>query len=63
MQRNGTAVMELPRCPNPDHGHMDLCGPEGQTPEQRWCGTWYRCSRCQNAALLVSPELKASLAA
>ncbi|AVH59992.1 MULTISPECIES: hypothetical protein [Streptomyces] len=45
------------------HGPMEQRQPE--TPEQRWCGTWYQCTsfRCGSAALLPSLELRAQLAA
>jgi hypothetical protein len=27
------------------------------TPEQAWCGTWWRCTRCTNSTLLPSIDL------
>lgn len=51
--------MTLPACEL--HGQMALQPPG--TPEQAFCGTWYRCTRCTNTTLLASPGLNAQLAA
>jgi hypothetical protein len=32
---------------------------ERQTPEQRWCGTWYDCPVCHYSVLVLSAELQA----
>ena len=48
--------MVLPQCEQ--HGQMEI-QPAG-TPEQAWCGVWYRCTRCTNAALFPSAALKAT---
>lgn len=58
-----TALMTIPTCPaDPSHGQMILRPIERQTPEQKFCGTWYDCPRCHSSVLLRSPELAAQLA-
>lgn len=49
-----------PECSTPGHGYMVLR--QAHTPEQAFCGTWYRCERCMAGALLPSSELLAQLA-
>src|SRR5690606_23509616 len=45
-------------CPsNPDHGPLEPRPLERQTPEQKWCGTWFDCTRCSSSVLVPSPEL------
>lgn len=54
--------VRMPDCPaNPSHGQMHLRPIERQTPEQRWCGTWYDCHRCWSSRLIHSTELRQSL--
>lgn len=53
-------LMKLPECPN-GHGQMEFA--KAATPEQAFCGTWYRCPRCHSSTLFQSPELRAQLAA
>lgn len=49
-----TALERLPVCPI--HGdQMDLHKPG--TPEQEFCGTWYRCPQCGYSTLYPSVEL------
>lgn len=38
------------------HGQMAV-QPAG-TPEQVFCGVWYRCARCTNTVLLESQQLR-----
>lgn len=58
-----TALMVLPACPaDPAHGQMVLRPVDRQTPEQKFCGTWYDCVRCHSSTLFRSPELDAQLA-
>lgn len=45
--------MVLPACDQ--HGQM-AHQPPG-TPEQAWCGVWYRCQRCTNTVLLPSAAI------
>lgn len=57
-------IVRMPDCPaNADHGQMALRPIGRQTPEQRWCGTWYDCQRCSSSMLLPSPQLAEELAA
>lgn len=54
---------ERPRCPK-GHGYMTLR--PSYTPEQAFCGTWYRCTPagpvpCGDTVLLISPGLPAQL--
>ena len=50
-------LMPIPRCPH--CGKPLALRPDGrQTPEQRWCGTWYDCLKCNYSLLLESRELK-----
>jgi hypothetical protein len=45
-------------CPaNALHGKL-VPSPAG-TPEQAWCGSWYRCAKCGSSMLLPSADLKA----
>lgn len=45
-------------CPtSQEHGVMVLRPLERQTPEQRWCGTWYDCQQCHASTLIKSEEL------
>ena len=48
-----------PACPQ--HGPMAPRPPDRQSAEQLWCGTWHDCrhTRCLNASLLPSTELRA----
>src|SRR5574337_196169 len=48
--------MGQPICPT--HGLMQKAPPG--TPEQKWCGEWWRCERCTNSVLIPSETLKAS---
>jgi hypothetical protein len=43
------------------HGVMELRPTNGQTHEQRFCGTWYDCPKCSSSVLLPSSELLAQL--
>lgn len=45
--------MVLPACDQ--HGQMELQKPG--TPEQAYCGIWYRCARCTNTVLLPSAAI------
>ena len=51
-----------PACSVEGHGTMEYRS--GSTPEQVWCGTWYRCQapRCFNSTLYPSTALTAHLA-
>jgi len=49
--------MVLPSCEQ--HGQMELQSPG--TPEQAYCGTWYRCTRCGSSKLFTSPALQRDL--
>lgn len=42
-----------------------MVGRPGTTPEQRWCGEWFDCSRpgCRNSELIASAELASAHAA
>ena len=51
-------VAKLPECPV--HGTMQL--QQTGTPEQAFCGTWYRCDKCTHSVLLPSRQLQAALA-
>lgn len=53
-----TTSTTTPNCAQ--HGDMRLQTPG--TPEQAFCGTWYRCDQCSNTTLLPSAELDAQLA-
>ena len=54
-----TALACLPVCPI--HGdQLDLQKPG--TPEQEFCGTWYRCPQCGYTVLYPSQELLLDLA-
>lgn len=48
-------LMALPNCDR--HGQMTLRDVKQQTPEQKWCGTWYDCPICSSSALYPGPEL------
>ena len=51
-------------CPsNSDHGEMEEHPTERQSPETRWCGTWYDCRepQCMASVLIKSEALKAQL--
>ena len=48
--------METPECPR--HGPMQIAPPG--TPEQKWCGEWWRCEKCSHSVLRPSEELTAS---
>lgn len=52
------SLMRLPECEQ--HGQMEFA-PSG-SPEQAFCGTWYRCSRCASSVLFSSLGLTAQLA-
>lgn len=52
-------VAKLPECPV--HGQMQL--QQAGTPEQTFCGTWYRCTQCTHSVLLPSQKLRSSLTA
>lgn len=52
-----TAVAVLPECPT--HGQMELQQPG--TPEQAWCGVWYRCRHCTTSVLLPSANIQPAL--
>ena len=45
--------MVLPACDL--HGQMEHQTPG--TPEQAYCGVWYRCSHCTNTVLLPSAAI------
>jgi hypothetical protein len=62
---SSTALAERPTCPaTPAHGYLALRDPPGGwTPEQRWCGTWYDCTRCTSGVLYPSRALREQLAA
>lgn len=47
-------LMTIPECAQ--HGQMHI-QPAG-TPEQAWCGVWYRCQHCTNTVLLPSADLE-----
>ena len=60
-----TALARLPVCPTAaDHGPMTLRPSAIQTPDERWCGTWYDCTgrRCWSSVLWPSPALTLFLA-
>ena len=59
MQPSNKTPMLIPQCP---HCKKQLSlRPEGrQTPEQKWCGTWYDCT-CGYSLLIESNELIESL--
>ena len=46
--------MNTPICPT--HGPMQQVPPG--TPEQAWCGEWWRCDRCTHSVLQPSEVLK-----
>ena len=46
--------MEQPICPT--HGPMQKV-PTG-TPEQEWCGEWWRCELCTHSVLIPSAALQ-----
>ena len=48
--------MALPICEQ--HGQMEHQKPG--TPEQEWCGVWYRCAKCTNTVLFPSKQLEAA---
>jgi len=52
-----TEIMERPICRHEGHGHMELRPQHRQTPEQKFCGTWYDCLRCGSGELFPSPAL------
>lgn len=59
--------MKAPRCEVPGHGRMKLQKPG--TPEQAFCGTWFKCEECEGAQrpgrktiIIMSAGLKAQLA-
>src|SRR5438045_2293427 len=41
----------------PRHGPLELRPTDRQTPEQRWCGTWYDCPHRDRTVLVPSVEL------
>ncbi len=45
---------DTPHCPQ--HGTMQKAHPA--TPEQKWCGEWWRCDRCTHTVLRPSDELR-----
>jgi hypothetical protein len=49
---------ELPACTQ----HGPMVQQEPGTPEQAFCGVWYRCTRCALAMMLQSEALTAQLA-
>lgn len=51
-------LAERPKCPTCGV-YMELRPLYGQTPEQKYCGTWYNCPspRCSCSVLLPSVEL------
>lgn len=53
----GMSLERLPECSV--HGSMELVAPG--TNEQKWCGVWYRCTRCTSSVLLPSPKLTTHL--
>lgn len=46
--------MRINRCPQ--HGEQLIHRP-GSTPEQVYCGTWYKCPQCEYTVLFTSVEL------
>lgn len=50
---------EVRECPR--HGPLELRPTTHQTPEQRWCGTWFDCPHRDYYVLLPSAELLAQL--
>ena len=53
-------MSDAPTCPI-GHGPMVLRPIGQQTPEQRWCGTWWDCESCRSSVLIPSPELAAQM--
>lgn len=53
-------LMELPSCPNSEHGEMIARKILGQTQEQRYCGAWYDCKEpgCANSVLIPAKEIR-----
>jgi hypothetical protein len=50
--------MAIPFCPySRDHGRTELRPLARQTPEQKFCGTWYDCPKCHSSVLFPSKEL------
>lgn len=51
-------LMELPKCPR-HNTQMELRALARQTPEQKWCGTWYDCTEagCRCSVLLLTGDV------
>ncbi len=59
MNSECTALALRPACKR--HGATELRPLLRQTPEQRFCGVWYDCTRCGSSVLYPSKELEAEL--
>lgn len=53
-------LMLLPKCPNLEHGELQLRPLQGQTYEEKYCGVWYDCKEpgCKCSVLIPSQELR-----